>query len=71
MGETVADPASDVFSTYLNPDLNGDQKVDIFDLLALLSNWGPCPGDTECIADLNGDGIVNMFGLLFVLSFWG
>jgi len=24
------------------PDFNGDGTVDIFDLLTLLANWGPC-----------------------------
>ncbi|TVQ53398.1 MAG: hypothetical protein EA377_08035 [Phycisphaerales bacterium] len=49
-------------------DLNGDSVVNVFDMLELLSVWGPCPG---CPADLNGDGVVNVFDLLELLSDWG
>jgi hypothetical protein len=50
-------------------DLTGDYSVDVFDLLALLGAWGPCPGG--CAADLNGDGAVDVFDLLALLGAWG
>jgi hypothetical protein len=49
-------------------DLNNDNVVNVFDLLILLGDWGPCPG---CPADLTGDGVVNVFDLLELLGNWG
>ena len=49
-------------------DLDCDGAVGIDDLLALLSNWGPC-GD--CDADLDGNGVVGASDLLILLSNWG
>jgi len=46
----------------------GDGVVDVFDLLDLLANWGPCPG---CPADLTGDNVVDVFDLLDLLAAWG
>jgi hypothetical protein len=43
----------------------------VFDLLALLSMWGPCPRETSCPADLSGDGVVDVFDLLQLLAAWG
>jgi len=37
-------------------DIDCDGEVNITDLLAMFTDWGPCPG---CPTDLNGDGIVN------------
>ncbi len=49
-------------------DVNGDGVVNVNDLLALISAWGPCSGD--CPADINGDGTVNVQDLLELLSLW-
>lgn len=49
-------------------DLNGDQTVDVLDLLQVLSAWGACP---ECDEDLNRDDVVNVLDLLQLLSAWG
>ncbi len=49
-------------------DLDGDDTVNVVDLLSLLSQWGPCEG---CDADLNGDSIVDVVDLLALLSAWG
>ncbi len=49
-------------------DLNGDAIVDIVDLLALLSAWGPNPGDP---ADVNSDGVVDLVDLLALRAAWG
>ncbi|TVQ56813.1 MAG: hypothetical protein EA377_01740 [Phycisphaerales bacterium] len=49
-------------------DLTLNMQVNVFDLLALLEDWGTCPG---CISDLTGDGQVNVFDLLELLENWG
>ncbi|MFK7961050.1 MAG: FG-GAP-like repeat-containing protein [Phycisphaerales bacterium] len=49
-------------------DLNGDGLVNVTDLLAVLSAWGPCPA--PCPPDINGDGTVGSFELLTVLANW-
>jgi V8-like Glu-specific endopeptidase len=49
-------------------DLNGDNNVDVLDLLVLLDAWGPNPGHP---ADFNGDGSVDVLDLLKLLDNWG
>jgi hypothetical protein len=49
-------------------DVNGDGVVDVLDLLAVLTSWGPCPG---CPEDVNRDGTVDVLDLLLVLTDWG
>jgi len=49
-------------------DLNGDNVVNVSDLLILLGAWGSCP---SCAADLNGDNVVNVSDLLILLGAWG
>ncbi|UCD76283.1 MAG: hypothetical protein JSV91_05040, partial [Phycisphaerales bacterium] len=44
--ENFADPTDEC-----PEDLNGDGKVDIDDLFAVLGAWGPCPPDEFCEAD--------------------
>jgi hypothetical protein len=52
-------------------DLNDDGVVNVFDLLALLAVWGPCPSPpAECPADLDGNGDVDVFDLLELLANW-
>ncbi len=51
-----------------------DGEVNVFDLLALLAAWGPCPGCPEDITDSAGaapDGVVDVFDLLALLAAWG
>ena len=48
-------------------DINGDDEVDVLDVLDLLSVWGPCGG---CAADLDCDGEVTVLDLLIVLGNW-
>lgn len=55
-------------------DINGDGVVNVSDLLALFSAWGPCPVPPEpgdCPADLDHSGSVDVSDLLIVLSNWG
>jgi hypothetical protein len=49
-------------------DLNGDDVVDVSDLLQLLADWGWCPG---CPADINDDDAVDVSDLLEILAQWG
>jgi YVTN family beta-propeller protein len=48
-------------------DLNGDDDVNVLDLLDLLAAWGSTSGP----ADINADGIVNVEDLLMLLGAWG
>ncbi|TVQ54741.1 MAG: hypothetical protein EA377_04850 [Phycisphaerales bacterium] len=52
-------------------DLNDDGVVNVFDLLILLGEWGPCADPNACPADLNNSGGVDVFDLLLLLSNWG
>jgi glucose/arabinose dehydrogenase/PKD repeat protein len=56
-------------------DINGDDVVNISDLLAVIGAWGPCPSTGNCDADVyphpQGDGVVNVGDLLFIISNWG
>ena len=50
-------------------DINGDQNVNIHDLLALVAAWGDCPD--PCSADINEDQVVNIHDLLALVAAWG
>jgi hypothetical protein len=50
------------------PDINGDDQVNVTDLIAVITAWGPCAG---CPADVNDDGQVNVADLLVVITAWG
>ena len=49
-------------------DVNGDDVVNVDDLLAVLDDWGICGG---CPADIDGDGDVDVNDLLVVVGEWG
>jgi hypothetical protein len=54
-----------------NPDLNTDSVIDVGDLLAFLSLWGPCPAPpTLCPADIDGDCDIDVNDLLALLAAW-
>ena len=57
-----------VLNAEIEGDLNGDGIVNIIDVLALISAWGPCPG---CSEDLNDNGTVDVVDLLIVVANWG
>ena len=48
-------------------DLNASNRVDVADLLAVLTWWN----STNPIADIDGDGVVNTNDLLRVIGDWG
>ncbi|MCI0363598.1 MAG: hypothetical protein L0Y44_03305 [Phycisphaerales bacterium] len=55
-------------------DLNADSLVDVLDLLAVISVWGPCADPKNCPADIaptGGDGTVDMADALAIIANWG
>lgn len=48
-------------------DLNGDDRVDVEDMLELLGVWGPC---TACDEDLTGDDHVDVVDMIELLEHW-
>ena len=50
-------------------DTNADGSIDVQDLIAVITTWGPCP--PTCVADTNNDGSVNIFDLIAVITGWG
>ncbi len=58
-----------ILGTSCPADINGDGVVDVLDLLAVLSAWGPCEPDGP--EDINEDGTVDVLDLLEVLNAWG
>jgi hypothetical protein len=63
-----APPPSPPAPTAKIGDLNGDNKVNIYDLSILLSKWKKSVSGG---ADLNGDHVVNIYDLSILLSKWG
>ena len=59
----AADPGTDCAA-----DVNGDGMVSTDDILAVLSQWGPCSG---CTADIDGDGDVGVNDILAILAAFG
>ena len=58
-----------VKATLCPADTNGDDVVNVTDLLDLLASWGPCA--VPCPSDVNSDGVVNVTDLLALLAAWG
>ena len=50
------------------PDTNGDGVINVVDLIAVITNWGPCG---NCPADFDGNGVVNVDDLIQVVISWG
>jgi hypothetical protein len=51
------------------PSVNGDDTVDVVDLVEVVTSWGPCQG--SCPADVSGDGVVAVTDLVEVILHWG
>ena len=49
-------------------DVDGSGAVDIDDIFAVLSAWGPCD---DCPEDVNDDGYVDIDDIFAVLANWG
>jgi choice-of-anchor B domain-containing protein len=50
-------------------DVNGDGSVNVLDLTAVITSWGPCPPG-PCPADLDGSGAVDVLDLVIVITAW-
>lgn len=50
-------------------DVNGDLLVDVFDLIELLSAWGPCPDGHP--GDFDENDAIDVFDLIALLDAWG
>lgn len=51
------------------PDVNGDGFVNVADLLAVITSWGPC-GKNLCCTDVDADGTVGPLDLLLIIQGW-
>jgi hypothetical protein len=52
--------------------VNGDDAVDVLDLVEVITGWGVCPDLPEpCPADVNLDGMVDVLDLVEVITNWG
>lgn len=53
------------------PNLNVDDMVNVGDLLAVITAWGPCPSQVRCVGDIDDDDDVDVADLLGVITAWG
>jgi len=67
---SVPAPCEDACLADIAPP-EGNGTVDVDDLLAVLSMWGPCGGCSSDIAPIGGNGFVNVDDLLAVINGWG
>ena len=65
-----------------HPDIaplpNGDDLINVNDLLMVITSWGPCPNPQNCPADIapygaaqTGDHTVDVNDLLMIITNWG
>jgi hypothetical protein len=52
--------------TVIQPDMNGDDLVNVDDLLTVIAAWGDC----DCNEDLTGDGNVGVHDILLLIAAW-
>ena len=64
----VIDYPFEILEEVVVGDVNGDGIVNVSDILALISAWGPCNG---CPEDIDESGIVDVTDLLFIIGNWG
>jgi len=62
-----------LMNPWINPDVNRDGIVDIFDLVLVANAYGSKPGDPKWNpdADLNKDGIIDIFDLVRIANAYG
>jgi len=59
-------------TTFLCGDINGDYKVNIFDITDFISSIYrnlPLPDNWEVIGDVNNDGAINIFDITYLISY--
>ena len=67
LAEIVASAILDSIST---PDFNGDEIVDIEDLIMLIDHWGQNERSVDIAPTPFGDGIVDALDLVVLMSYW-
>ncbi|MEE2718285.1 MAG: dockerin type I domain-containing protein [Planctomycetota bacterium] len=65
--DNLAQEDHDHGDEHCDGDVNGDEHVDVMDLLQLINDWGASGGPS----DVNEDGTVNVMDLLVVIDAWG
>ena len=50
-------------------DTDGNGEINVDDLVAVITGWGPCP--VTCPADVTGDDVVGVDDLVAVVEGWG
>ncbi|MDI9448124.1 MAG: dockerin type I domain-containing protein [Pelotomaculaceae bacterium] len=58
------------FTTVKSGDVNGDDQVDVQDLLFIASSIGPVEDSNSRKADVNKDNVVNILDLLAVAPYF-
>jgi len=75
LSEGVNQPIHFIAQIHEPGDVDGNDFVNVSDLLAVIGAWGACPPrlptPLNCHADFNDDGQVNVTDLLTVISNWG
>ncbi|MCH2149306.1 MAG: FG-GAP-like repeat-containing protein, partial [Phycisphaerales bacterium] len=66
--ETLSVRRSGEIETTCTGDIDGNNQVNVIDLLALIGAWGPCD---SCSEDLDENGQVNVMDLLALIAAWG
>jgi hypothetical protein len=62
----------DECETLCEGDVDGDNDVDVDDLIAVILDWGVCPPPPPaCTSDTDGDGDVDVDDLITVILNWG
>jgi len=52
-------------------DIDGNDNVDVNDLLTVITTWGICPNPNDCPGDLDGNDMVDVNDLLTIITTWG
>ena len=71
VGANVDMGAFEFQSTPCRADIDGNGSVAVNDLLAVITNWGPCIPGQMCNSDLDLNGEVAVNDLLMVITTWG
>jgi hypothetical protein len=71
ISEGASQPIFRIAHVHIAGDVNGDDSVNVDDLIALILAWGPCPAPpVSCLADVNGSGAVDVDDLVEVILNW-